>query len=929
METFPGFPLIRTKMMIPTMRTRMVHRSHLIKKIDDGINQGFILVSSPPGYGKTTLIADWAQRVLTPVAWLTLDKEDNYLPTLNRYLHSIVEKFFPAIKQQAADFPPEGNAEEYFHFLIVALINGCAQADIDFSLVLDDYQVVQNPWIHKGIEYLLEHFPNHLRLIIATRCDPPFPLSRLHAGNQILDITEADLTFSETEAKEFLNETAHLHLTQPEIDWFYQQTEGWITGLQLLALSHIFPEDTQANHHIISEDSNVIRDYMIEEVINRQLTEVQDFLLRTSILDNLTGPLCDYVLGKNDTLGESQKLLEELYHGNLFLIALDKEESIFRYHPLFTNALRHLLNEKHPGEVSNLYIRASEWFHRNGLAQEALSYAEASGDKRRMISLLETYALLEKNRGILDFSGWIKKIGEELVSTSPILCIIYSWTLMVSFELDSSEIWMERAKKLLGKRGNNPKNIPEEDSLWGLVYAAQSTLAVLRGNTNEAFELSKKALNLLAEENSLSQCFTLLDRAILLSFSGETKEAIEILTKIIRISQASGIWLVMMVARSLLGELYIDMGKLSQAMVLFQQSLSFMSSTPRKFTGLEGFLYKEIGEIYLLRRQLSEADRLLHKGSELSLGWLPALSELDSHLRLAHLAQCLGDFKGMKEEFSLARQIANISEGKLDDLIIDIFEAKLYLLKGQTSLANNWAIKYRLLEKDYQNYLNQFTFVIRVSAQTLLARLHIIEGRYSAKPEKFQLALEVLNDLVQPLLKSGLNLTLIEVYILIALVYFEVGRESEMIAYIEKALILAEPEEIRHPFIDEGIPMVRLLNRYLAHQKLSKSTEGIPSRNFVSDLLFRFSKPETAVEKTEKSLELDSVDNAMIIELLTTRETEVLNLVAQGRTNHEIAQTLFLSINTVKRHLNNIFLKLGVNTRTQAIAVARQHGFIR
>jgi len=229
-EIYSGFPLIHTKMMIPATRSRMVHRSHLIKRIEEGINQGFILVCSPPGYGKTTLIADWAQRSSTPIAWLTLDEQDNHLPTLNRYLRNILENIFPTFKNHAVDFPPEGNAEEFFQFLNVSLINACTQADSDYSVVLDDYHVIQNPRIHEGIVYLIEHFPNHLRLIMSTRNDPPFPLTRLHANNQLLDITEVDLMFSETETSEFLNNTVQLHLTKEEIQQYYQQTEGWVTG---------------------------------------------------------------------------------------------------------------------------------------------------------------------------------------------------------------------------------------------------------------------------------------------------------------------------------------------------------------------------------------------------------------------------------------------------------------------------------------------------------------------------------------------------------------------------------------------------------------------------------------------------------------------------------------------------------------------------
>ncbi|MEN6392470.1 MAG: LuxR C-terminal-related transcriptional regulator [Anaerolineaceae bacterium] len=927
MEKYSGFPLIRTKMMIPTMRTRMVHRPHLIKRIDEGINQGFILISSPPGYGKTTLIADWAQKVTTPVAWLTLDEQDNHLSTLNRYLRHHLEYFFPEIKQHAIDFPPEGNAEEYFNFLLVILINGCTQASTDFTLVLDDYQVVHNPRIHKGLEFLLDHFPNHLRLVIVTRQDPPFPLTRLRANNQLLEINESDLMFSEIEAAEFLNEIIQLNLAQPEIEQLYRQTEGWVTGLQLLAISYIDQQSQPKIDQSISEVSNLTVNYMIEEVVSHQPTDVQNFLLRTSILDNLTGPLCDYVLNNKDKYSNSQEVLHSLYHSNLFLIALDKEEHWFRYHPLFAETLRHLVKENFPEEIPELNARASEWCDQNSLFQEALSYAVASGDETRLLKLLEKYTFRENNRVVLDFTGWIKKLSEDILSTSPILCIIYSLGLMMSFELNTSEIWMEKAINLLSQAEEVNKNAPAQNDLWGLIYAAQSTLAVLRGDTDQAFDFSKKALGLLPEENSFVQCFILLDQAILYSFNGELDKAVSTLHEAIHISQESGNWLVMMVARSILGELLIDKGQLSQAMIIFQQSLSLVSSTTHKDSGIESFLYKEMGEIYLTRNQLTEASQFLQKGSELSLSWMPALSELDSHLRLAHLFHCQGNFRKSKEELYLARQMADISQGRLDDLIIDIHEAKLSLLRGIISPAKKWAIKYKLLGKDYKKILDQFPFVVKTPTQILLARYYLVAGRQSNNPEKYSLALEILNGLIPVLTKTGLTQQLIEVTILLAMIYHELDQETEMLSAIEKALALAEPEEIRQTFIDEGIPVARLLNRYLAHIKQTKTKEDLPSRYFVSDLLFRFSRNDIPKGQAVKSDRTESEDNA-IIELLTAREAEVLRLVAQGRTNNEIAQALFLSVNTVKRHLNNIFMKLGVTTRTQAIAVARQHGWI-
>ena len=404
MQSIHGLPLIQTKVMIPAMRDRMVHRFHLLDQIDQGINQGFILISSPPGYGKTTLVADWSHRCSTPVAWLTLDEQDNDLLVLNRYLENIRKKLFSEVNSNALDILPVRNADDQFHYLLVTIINECSKVDTDLTIILDDYQVIHNPIIHEGFIFLLEHFPEHLRFILASRTDPPFPLARLQAKHRVLKLSSVDLKFTEVEAEEFLNQTNHLLLTQAEVEKCYQRTEGWITGLQLAALT----VDGPTRNMLPTSSPSLTLEYMGEEVIYLQTPEIQDFLLRTSILDNLSGPLCKYILNTNGDSPQSQDLLHSLYHANLFLTALDTQEHWFRYHPLFGETLKHLLLQKYPEEIPGLYKRASEWCDQNGLYEEALKYASGSNDSELLLSYLKKYAIEAfKNGNILDYSTWL------------------------------------------------------------------------------------------------------------------------------------------------------------------------------------------------------------------------------------------------------------------------------------------------------------------------------------------------------------------------------------------------------------------------------------------------------------------------------------------------------------------------------------------
>lgn len=930
MEKTQGIPIIRTKIMIPSIRPGMVHREKLIRQIEDGISQGFILVSAPPGYGKTTLVADWAQQSKSPVCWLTLDRQDNDLMTLNRYFLSMIEEAKTQTESIHMDFALENNALENLQVLIIALINECTRIDTEFTLVLDDFQAIQNPKIHKGIHFLLEHFPEHFRLIIIARCDPPFQLARLSANNRILEIRSADLCFTLPEAKEFLNQTVHLQIPEADLKQVHERTEGWITGLQLEAISHNENTHSQLPGRTSSGNPKVTMDYMIEEVFYRQSLHIQDFLLKTSILDNLNGDLCDALLRPYGFVEDNQHMLLTLYHSNLFLTSLDQEETWFRYHPLFSQALRSLLKEKLASEIPALYTRASEWCDQNGLFEEALTYANETKDQARYISLLEKYSLFAIGNGsILDTLSWVKRINENLIATSSLLSLIFSWGLMMAVELDSSEIWLEKAKDLLTIGKISEILNPFENDLWGLIYAAQSMLSALRGNIDQALTFSTQAMQLLPEENSFSHCFALLNRGFTFSLNGNLDQAIQVFEETIQASQKSGNWITLLVARSNLAELLIDKGKLTQALLLFQQSLKYLPPSPEKSSGFRGYLFKEMGEVYLIRNQLSEASQYLLQGAELTRNWLPSLNDLDTHVRLAHLYHCQGNFPSSIEEIAHARKIANTSQGQLDDLILDLSETKLALLRGQTSLAQKWLQKQELLKDGYQKVIDRFPVAISVPAHLVLTRFFLVQGRQINDHAQINRAIQVVRPLIPLLEKTGLVDYQIEAYTLLALAYHELGQLNDMQTILEKAFQLSEPEEIRQVFLDEGIPMSRLLMHYLAYMKQNKINDGIPSRNFLTDLLFRLSGKEVETSETAKPGVDKLTDGQFINDTLTTREIEVIRLVASGRTNNEIAALLHLSINTVKRHLNNIFLKLGVATRTQAILVARKQGWIQ
>lgn len=909
----------------------MVHRQSLMDRIEAGINQGFVLISAPPGYGKTTLVADWAKNK-KPVAWITLDSQDNDLLVFNRYLVSLAEDLKIADQDRPGEFALESSAEDHFYSLLISLINNCSQIESEFTLVLDDYHVIENPKIHNGFQFLLDHFPDHFRLVIITRSDPPFQLARLRARNRLLEIRAADLCFSMAETGEFFQKTVQLNLSADDIGQAHKRTEGWITGLQLEALTHTGLDSPRIPGKAFSGNPNLTMEYMIDEVFYHQSPTIQEFLLKTSILDNLYGPLCDYILDQHEPGKTSQSILHSLFHSNLFLTPLDNHELWFRFHPLFSQALRSLLNEKYPADVPDLYLKASEWCDQNGLYQEALYYVGESNDKFRFVNLLEKYSLNAfRSETILDTLGWIKKIDGDLISTSPLLSLIYSIGLMMSVELESSAIWLEKSRIALSSGKISPVLLPFENDLWGLWHAGQSMLYSLRGDIDQALAFSSKAMQLLPEESGFSHCFALLNNGFTFALNGELDKAVHFFEETIEDSQRMGNWVTLLIARSNLAELYIDRGKLSQALVLFNQSLKSLPETPGQSSGIRGYLYKEMGEVYLVRNELKEAKRYLLEGADLTRDWMPSLNDLDTHIRLARLYHCEGDFQASHHEISLARNLADTTQGQLDDLIIDITETNLGLLRGQTNQALVWAQKRGLLSDEYQDVIKKLPIAISIPTCLVLARLYLVNGRLVNDHSQIEQSIKIIINLLPSIENANLCEYQIEGLVLLALAYHELDRVPDMLKALETAFRLAEPEQIRQVFLDEGIPMSRLVTHFLAYIKLNKPVDGIPSRAFLSDLLFRFTGRENESTSTNNAFENDSSKNDTIFlaDMLTSREKEVMNLVAGGKTNGQIAQQLHLSINTVKRHLNNVFLKLGVTTRTQAINVARKQGWIK
>ena len=419
-------PILATKLYIPPPRPKVVLRPRLIERLNEGLDRKLTLISAPAGFGKTTLVSEWVAGSERPAAWLSLDEGDNDPTRFLTYLVAALQTIAPDIGEgvlsvlQSPQPPPTES-------ILTALLNEITAVPDDFVLVLDDYHVIDARPVDAALTFLLEHLPPQMHLVITTREDPQLPLARLRARGQLTELRAADLRFTPSEAAAFLNEVMGLNLSAEDIAALETRTEGWIAGLQLAALSMRGREDVPGFIRAFAGDNRYIVDYLVEEVLQRQPERVRSFLLQTSILDRLSGPLCDAVTGQE----EGNALLEALERGNFFVVPLDDRRHWYRYHHLFADVLHAHLMAEQPDQVPTLHRRASEWYEQHGSAADAIRHALAAEDFERAADLVElAVPAMRRSRQEATLLGWLKALPDELIQCRPVLSVAYAGTLL-------------------------------------------------------------------------------------------------------------------------------------------------------------------------------------------------------------------------------------------------------------------------------------------------------------------------------------------------------------------------------------------------------------------------------------------------------------------------------------------------------------------
>jgi LuxR family maltose regulon positive regulatory protein len=815
--------------------------------------------------------------------------------------------------------------------ILTTLINEITTVPNDLVLVLDDYHVIEAQPIHEALIFLLDHLPPQMHLVIASRTDPPLPLSRLRTRGQLTELRTADLRFTLNEATTLLNQVMGLKLTVEDVAALEIRTEGWVAGLQLAALAMQSPQGSlapqrQTPEHVtsfiasLSGSHRYILDYLVEEVLYQQPPDVQGFLLQTAILDRLTAPLCDAVTGRSD----SQAMLEHLDAANLFVVPLDDARRWYRYHRLFADLLRSRLSQTQPDQVSTLHHQASNWYEQRGLIAEAVSHALAANDVERVARLVEGNALAMLDHGELTtLVGWLDTLPDDVVRARPWLCVAHAWALAYAGQLDAVESLLQDAEKTMGEVAQHVGGL----RVTGHIAAIRAYAAVLGGNSSHAVELARKALDCLPAGDLTARSFAATQLAYALRASGDLKAATQAMSEASRISQAVGNSHVAIMALCYLAGLQGTQGQLGQAAATYRVALQLADECVRqngRQLPVAGYVYTRMSMILLEWNDLEAATHYAATGLELcqQWGWTELL--VDSYVFLARVLQAVGDTEGALHAIQRARQAArDVSAWYVAE--VEICEVRIRLAQGDVAAAFRWAQTSGLSAGDEFGFQDGFRY--RTLARILIAQASSPGADRSDKVEK---ALGLLTRLLEVEESAGAMLYVVEILVLQALALQAQGEGDRALTTLARALTLAEPEGYVRTFIDEGMPMDALLRQAVARGVVRGTTVEYAGQ------LLAASKREmqpphrrretTAIPGPASSDPLQR--SGPPIEPLSQRELEVLHLLAAGLSNREIAQTLFIVVGTVKNHLKNIYRKLDVHNRTDAVARARDLGLL-
>lgn len=888
--------LLTTKMHIPVPSRDLVSRTHLLERLNEGLHTRLTLISAPAGFGKTTLLSTWALDAssrLLPVGWISLDESDNDPARFWSYVLAALDAIHADISSDILSSPSslENTLNESF---LGKLVNILAAVPVTLALVLDDYHVITEPAISAGLTFLLDHLPPNMHLFIASRSDPALPLARLRGRNQLNELRTNDLRFSLAESADFLKRSPAPRLSSEQITTLEERTEGWVTGLQLVALALRGSKDSATFLASFSGTHRYIANYLFAEVFRQQSTSVQQFLLHTALLDRLTGSLCDALLERFD----GQQVLEELERANLFLVSLDEQRYWYRYHQLLRDFLFDMLQRTHPTLLPTLYQRASVWCENKGLWHEAIDYALTAQDNARAAALIEQVINeLSNRRELKTLRRWLEALPPVVLQNRPRLVLPYLWLLISIGQVESAE-------QILAHVEESPETVAE-------LHTMRAIIASMRGDYKQITQLSTQAIEHLAEDVPMLRSLLALSQGTAHFLSGDGNAAEQSFAKAGELSLNDNNLYMTQVAKTQRASVYFIQGKLHLAFEEQRSALQLAERHPGQVLDM-GLAHIGISGIYLEWNRLEEAERFLLEGVQQAERSGNEGALLYGYMGIANLRYAQKRFEACRERLQeVDRLLHRHTYPEIIAGIVAGSQINTYLKLDEIALAARVASERRLNEQ--RNVTNMDLLEYIPFAQLLLLQGHV-EG-----------AAALLHRMRGVAESEGYNGHLIRILLLQTHSLSLRGYKSDAAAHLAQALALAQPEGYIRTFLEAGAPIVPLLSTLLNARQAGRFASSVIMENYMKSLLRAFEAEGllTGITQQTTGSSLNIATPLMPASTLSEREKEVLRLIAQGLSNQQIAQQLVVEMNTLKTHIKHLYQKLDVKSRTQAIARAR------
>ncbi len=868
----PKRPLLQTKLTLPRLRTNPVVRPRLLDRLNTAVSpEGTIqpkltLITGPAGYGKTTLASQWIAQMERPVAWLSLDTSDNDEARFLAYLFAAIGTVREEIGEAALARLTTTYVYNDTEAILTALLNDLALGEETAVVVLDDYHLITAPTVHEAVTFILQNMPVQLHLIITSRSEPPLPLALLRAQDALNWIGSRDLRFTPEEAAQFLQQTMGLQLNSQQIAQLDEQVEGWVTGLQLIALAL---QESVSLPEAFSGSQRYLVDYLADQVLSRQPAEIQEFLLQTAVLSQFNASLCQALTGQ-----PCQQLLEQIEAANLFLVPLDAERRWYRYHHLFGDFLHgRLQQQKSSAYIQHLHQKAACWYQENGQALIAVDHALAAADYDLAVTLMEAVArdVLMFGEGIT-LRQWVEALPAERQTVRPRLTLFYIWSLIRTGEFSQAKRLLEAVSDQL-----------DTALLWGEWSALRARLAMITGDTEINIRFSNKALaklpedqHMLRSEVAINLGFSHLQRAELDAARQAFAEAAQNST------HDPGLWAVMF-ATFYWGQTHERQAQLKEAFAIYERGLATaVANHAATSSAAVGFMHLGLGKLLYEWNRLGDAETHLRHA-------LACAERSGDHKMLIYSREGLAQLLLTLDDWPAAETLVVALEQQLQSPTISSFRAELALQRGDMRLVHQWADGLGIALGDEAEKIRDLP-----GAYFLLCRFHMVNRAYEAVLP----VLEVLCEFAEARQSKHFGL---QVALLQALVQAKMGRLETAVPLFQQTLSQAEPGGYIRLFL--SYPDTTL------HRLLHLAANNPVTANYAR-LLLRHCDPETAASHAT-------------VQPLSPRELDVLRHLAAGRTNRDIANEMVLSLNTIKAHTRRLYAKLDVNNRTQAVARAR------